>query len=150
VSGVGDPYVELSWSRYFGTPRKSKDDRAYPILEGLAILAGFGMVIPVGRYNVTDATLQGISIGNNTWDFAPIVGFTYTTRPIIAEGTEVSARLYWNNYLTNPATQYSTGTLLGLDFAITEHFGRIQAGLAGIYETQLTDDRQFGVPVLPD
>jgi hypothetical protein len=150
VTGGGDPYVEVSWSRYFGTPRPSRYRDAYPILEGLAVSLGFGIVVPIGRYNVVDATVQGISIGNNIWDFAPIVGFTYTTRPLLAEGTEITARLFWNNYLTNPATQYTTGTLLNVDFAVTEHVGRWQLGLAGFYTMQIDDDRQFGVPLLPD
>jgi hypothetical protein len=144
VTGVGDPYVELSWSRYFGTPRPSRYSGAYPIPEGLAVSLAFGVVVPMGRYNVNDATLQGISVGNNIWDFAPIVGFTYTTPPILAEGTEITGRLFWNNYLTNPATRYATGSLLNLDFAVSEHIGRFQGGLAGLYITQ------FGVRVPPD
>ncbi len=28
--------------------------------------------------------------------------------------------------------------------------GRFQAGLAGVYITQIADDRQFGIPLLPD
>lgn len=150
IAGIGDPYVEVSWSRYFGTPRQSADPGAYPIFEGLAVSLGFGMVLPMGKYNVFDATTQGLSIGNNIWDFAPIVGFTYTTRPILAEGTEVTARLFWNNYLTNPDTHYTTGTLLNVDFAVTEHVGRFQLGITGFYATQIADDRQLGMPVLPD
>jgi hypothetical protein len=149
-SGFGDPYVEAAWSRYFGTPRLSRDPSAYPIAEGLAIRLGFGVVVPVGQYNASDITTQALSTGTNIWDFAPNVAFTYTTRPIIAEGTEVSAKLYWNNYLTNPATQYSTGSLLNLDFAITERIGRFQFGVAGFYAFQLADDKLFGVPIAPD
>ena len=67
-------------------------------------------------------------IANNVWDFAPNIAFTYTTPPIIAEGTEISAKLFWNNYLTNPATQYSTGTVINLDFAMSERIGRFQSG----------------------
>jgi len=150
VTGLGDPYVELSWSRYFGTPRPSRYPGAFPIPEGLAVSLAFGVVIPAGRYNVTDATLQGISVGNNLWDFAPIIGFTYTSPPILAEGTEITGRLFWNNYLTNPATQYATGSLLNLDFAVSEHVGRWQGGLAGLYITQIADDTQFGVRLPPD
>jgi hypothetical protein len=128
ITGIGDPYVELSWSRYFGTPRPSRYSGAYPIPEGLAVSLAFGVVVPMGKYDVNDATLQGISVGNNLWDFAPIVGFTYTTPPILAEGTEITGRLFWNNYLTNPATQYATGSLLNLDFAVSEHIGRSRPG----------------------
>ena len=150
IVGVGDPYVELGWSRYFGTPRPSRYPGAFPIPEGLAVSVGFGVVIPTGKYDANDATLQGLSIGNNIWDFSPIVGFTYTTRPLLAEGTEITGRLFWNNYLTNPATQYATGTLLNLDFAVSEHIGRVQAGLAGLYLTQIADDKQFGIRLPPD
>ncbi len=115
IESLGDPYVELSWSRYFGTPRPSRYPGAFPIPEGLAVSVGFGMVIPTGRYSAVDATVQGLTIGNNIRDFAPIVGFTYTTKPIIAESTEITARLLWNNYLTNTATQYATGGVVAYD-----------------------------------
>jgi hypothetical protein len=129
-AGFGDPYFEAAWSRFFGKVRASRDPSAYPIAEGLAIRLGFGVVVPVGQYNAADVTTQALSTGTNIWDFAPNVAFTYTTPPIIADGTEVSAKLYWNNYLINPATQYSTGSLLNLDFAITEKIGRFQVGVA--------------------
>jgi hypothetical protein len=149
VAGIGDPYVEVDWSRFFGKMRPSQYPGALPIAEGLTIGFGFGALIPVGNYNVVDAA-QGLRLGNNIWDFAPTVAFTYMTRPIFAEGTEISARLYWNNYLTNPATQYSTGTLLNVDFAVTERIGRFQIGLAGVYGVQVADDKLFGIPVPPD
>ena len=149
-AGVGDPYVELDWSRSFGTPRPSKFAGAYPILQGLTIMIGFGVVMPGGTYDASDVTTQALSIGNNLWDFAPTVAFTYTTMPLIAEGTEISAKFYWNNYLENPATHYSTGDLLNLDFALTEHIGRFQVGVAGFYAVQVEDDKQFGIPIPPD
>jgi hypothetical protein len=150
VTGVGDPYIELAWSRYFGTPRPSRYQDAYPISEGLTIAFAFGMVIPVGTYNAYDATTQGLSIGNYIWDFAPIVAFTYVSPPIIAEGTEISAKFYWNNYLENPATHYQTGSLVNIDFAISEKVGRFQAGIAGLYAFQVADDKLNGVRVPPD
>jgi hypothetical protein len=150
MMGVGDPYVEVSWSRAFGTLRPSQYPGTYPILEGLAVALGFGTVVPIGTYTAFQANVQGLAIGNNIWDFAPWTAVTYTTRPIIADGTEVSAKFYWNNYLTNPATHYSTGTLLNLDFAVTEHFGRFQLGGAGFYAVQVADDRLFGIPIPPD
>jgi hypothetical protein len=150
ISGVGDPYVEAMWSRYFGTPRKSRDPNAFPIAEGLTIALAFGMVIPAGTYNAFDATTQGLTIGNNLWDFAPIVAFTYVSPPIIAEGTELSAKMYWNNYLTNPATHYSTGSLINIDFALSEKFGRFQAGIAGFYAFQIEDDTLEGVVIPPE
>src|SRR5262245_571318 len=150
MQGMGDPYVEVAWSRFFGTVRPSKFPGAYPILEGLAVLLGFGMVIPAGTYDANLATMQGLTIGNNIWDFAPSIAFTFTSKPMIAEGTEVSAKLYWNNYLINPATQYLTGTVLNLDFAISERIGRFQVGMAGFYAYQTEGDKQFGLSVPPD
>jgi hypothetical protein len=150
IAGLGDPYVEIAWSRFFGTVRPSRYPGAFPIQEGLTLAAGFGVVIPVGRYDPFAANIQGVTIGNNIWDFAPNVAFTYMTRPIIAEGTEISAKLFWNNYLTNPATQYTTGTVLNLDFAVSERIGRFQIGAGGFYAFQIEDDKQFGIQVPPD
>ena len=149
-SGFGDPYFEVVWSRYFGKPRRSLDPTAYPIAEGLAVAIGFGVVVPVGQYNATTITTQALSTGTHIWDFAPNIAFTYTTPAILGDGTEVSAKLYWNSYLTNPATQYSSGSLLNLDFAVSERFGRFQAGFAGFYAFQIEDDHLFGVRIPPD
>jgi hypothetical protein len=150
IAGIGDPYVEADWSRYFGTIRKSKYPGALPIAEGLTILLGFGTVFPAGYYNAKDATTQGLVIGNNIWDFAPTAALTYVTKPILAEGTEFSVKLYSDNYLTNPATNYHTGALIDIDFAISEHLGQFQIGLAGYYAFQFEDDTINGVRVPPD
>ena len=111
---------------------------------------GLGAVIPIGRYDAALAGSHGVTVGNNIWDIAPITGFTYTTSPIFAEGTEVSARFYLNNYLTNPATDFTTGSLLNVDFAVTERIGRVQAGLTGVYINQIEDDRLSGIRIPPD
>ncbi len=61
-TGFGDPYVEVAWSRFYGTVRPSRDPGALPILEGLTVLFGFGMVVPIGQFNpaspLTKATQQ--------------------------------------------------------------------------------------------
>ncbi len=150
TTSVGDLYAEVQWSRSFGKLRPSKYSGAYPIFEGLTTLLGFGMVFPVGAYDFSTPTKQALSIGTNIWDFAPLVAVTYTTAPLIAEGTEISAKFYWNNYLENPDTDYLTGDLLNLDFAITEKIGRFQVGLAGFYVVQIEDDKLDGVPIAPD
>jgi hypothetical protein len=107
-------------------------------------------VIPVGKYNGFDAVTQALSIGNNLWDFAPIVAFTFVSPPLIADGTEVSAKFYWNNYLENLATHYHTGSLINIDFAVSEKIGRFQAGIAGFYAFQVADDKINGVRIEPD
>jgi hypothetical protein len=148
--GPGDPYMEIDWSRSFGKLRPSKFPGALPIFEGLSVLGGFGVVFPGQAYNASDPLQQALSIANNTWDFAPTAGFTYTTRPILAEGTEISFRFFWNNYLENPATHYSTGDLLDFEFALTERIGRFQIGITGFYAFQDEDDRLFGARIPPD
>ena len=150
TNGVGDPYVELDWSRTFGKLRPSKFPGAYPIFQGLTILVGFGVVFPAGTYDASDPTQQALSIGANIWDFAPTVGFTYTTPPIVAEGTEISFRFYWNNYSENPTTHYWTSDVLDLEFALTERIGRFQLGVTGLYFFQVGDDELFDVPIPPD
>jgi len=82
--GAADPYVEIGWFRYFGTPRPSRVAGSFPILEGLAISAGIGAVFPVGQYNVRQVTQQGIGMGNNIFDIAPSLAITYTTPPVFA------------------------------------------------------------------
>src|SRR5690606_25557099 len=67
ISGIGDPYVELVWSRFLGTMRPSKFPDAYPIAEGLTVSLGLGVVIPAGRYDTSDAASHGLTIGNNVW-----------------------------------------------------------------------------------
>jgi hypothetical protein len=148
--GMGDPYFELAWSRAFAQLRPSKYPGALPVLQGLVIGVGIGVVLPVGKYEPQLRATDGVSLGNNIWDVAPTIAVTYTTRPLIAEGTELSAKLYWNNYGINPDTQYQAASLLDVDFAVSEHVGRFQVGLAGIYAFQTGEDRRFGVVVPPD
>ncbi|MEZ5873594.1 MAG: transporter, partial [Hyphomicrobiales bacterium] len=147
---VGDPYAEIDWARYFGTPRPSRHAGALPIPQGLAVLVGFGVVFPAGQFDSSTPLDQAISIGTNIWDFAPSIAVTYTTRPIIGEGTEFSGKFFWNNYLKNQETDYDTGDLLDFEFAVSEHFGRYQVGVAGFYAWQTEDDMRFGVPIPPD
>lgn len=150
VQGFGDPFFELNWSRFFGSYRASQFQGALPIAEGLAIQFGLGVVVPTGSYDVLEATTAGLAIGNNVWDIAPTAALTYTTPALISDGTEISAKLYWNNFIENSATSYRTGDLLSVDFAITERIGKLQIGLTGLYAEQIEDDRQFGVTVAPD
>jgi hypothetical protein len=149
-AGMGDPYVEVAWSRFFGTLRPSQHPGAYPIPEGLAVMLGVGTVIPLGKFSSSDPLSQALSPGTNIWDIAPTIALTYTTPPILAEGTEFSAKLYWNNYRENDETRYLTGDVLNLDFAITEHIGRVQMGIAGFYAAQTGDDKIAGAIAPPD
>jgi hypothetical protein len=90
-SGFGDPYLETQWSRFFGVVRPPRSPGALPIMQGLSIELGFGVVVPSGQYNSTDPTTRALSAGSNIWDYAPHIAFTYTSAPILADGTENSA-----------------------------------------------------------
>lgn len=149
-AGLGDPYVAVSWSRFFGHLHPSRFAGAPPVTEGLWLSFGVGAILPFGQYDATEAATYGTVVGHNTWDFAPTVAVTYTTPPWLADGTEISARLHWNNYLTNPATDYATGALLNVDFAVSELIGRVQAGIAGAYGFQVADDTLHGVSIASD
>ncbi len=129
-------------------PRRTRT--AAPIREGLAVGAGLGAVLPLGSYDQKIQASNGINIGNNILDVAPSIALTYTTPPLLAEGTEVSTKIYLNNYRTNPETNYKTGSNINVDFAISEHIGRWQIGAAGYYLRQIADDRRSGVPLAPD
>jgi hypothetical protein len=78
--GMGDPYLELAWSRYFGTARPSQFPNALPIPEGLVLGAGLGVVIPGGKFEPQLRATNGPSLGNNIWDVAPSLAVTYTRR----------------------------------------------------------------------
>lgn len=149
-TGVGDAYLEFDWSKSFVRPRASASSNAYPVLEGFSVILGVGIVFPMGEYTAADPLRQAISPGSNIWDFAPTAGFTYTTAPILAEGTEISVRAYWNNYLENRETHYLMGDILNIDFALTEHIGPLQIGVTGYYATQIEDDELFGRQAPPD
>jgi hypothetical protein len=150
ATSVGDPYFEMSWSRSFGRMRLSHDPHAFPIMEGLTVGLGLGAVVPIGYYDASIQATNGVSVGNKTFDLAPSVALTYTTPPLIAEGTEFSAKVYVNNYGTNPVTDYRAGALVDVDFAISEHIGRWQVGPAGVYLRQIADDRLAGTVIAPD
>jgi hypothetical protein len=147
---VGDPYVEMFWSRFFGFTRPSSDKTALPIREGLAVGAGLGVVLPLGAYDQRIQASNGVNIGNNIMDVAPSIAFTYTTPPLIAEGTEFSSKIYLNNYRTNSETHYKSGSNIDVDFGVSEHIGRWQIGAAGYYLRQIADDRRSGISVAPD
>lgn len=148
--GVGDPYVELSWSRSFGEFRSSQFSGALPIHQGLSVAAGLGVVLPLGRFESGSPTDLARSTGTNIYDIAPSFAVTYTTLPLLFEGTEFSAKLYWNKYLQNSETGYTTGSIASVDFALSERIGRFQIGLAGNYLLQLEDDELAGLPIPPD
>ena len=150
LSAIGDLYVEADWSRGFGFWRPSQYAGAAPIFEGLSVLLGFGVVFPTGEYDAALSYGSGPVIGTNIYDFAPSIAINYVTPPILADGTEFAAKLYWNNYTENGDTNYHSGQLISIDFAMTERIGLVQAGITGTYSKQIEDDRFNGIPISPD
>jgi len=149
ASGPADPYVDaLIWSKFFPSAAYSEQDpkRGPPIPFGLAIAPGFGLFLPIGNYDVN----RPVNPGGNHWIVAPNIAVTYTARGLIGDATELSARLFYNAQFKNAATDYRSGDIINVDFALSERFGPFQAGIAGTYYQQVNDDIQFGQPVYPN
>ncbi len=142
--GPGDTFMELFWSRpvgELGLPGPAADDprRAY-IPYGLTVAAGLGAVLPTGVYSRRDIA----PIGLNTPVLLPNLALTWTGPPILADGTEVSARLFYAVHGRNRDTGYQAGDMLVLDWALSERVGRFQLGPTGAFARQLEPDRLAG------
>lgn len=149
AAGFNDAYSDLFfWSRLFPSAGYVSQSKASgpPIPFGLTVGFGLGLGMPIGQYNAKQAFNQG----TNLWDFAPNFALTYTLPGIVGDATELSTRVFWNQYLRNSATDYLTGPILDTTFAATERFGAWQVGLAGDYFRQMKDDNIGGVIVQPN
>ena len=146
-SGIGDVYSDvLMWSRFFPSERfASQPKEGFPIPYGLQVLAGLGVTFPTGNYD----SQQMINNGMNIFAFSPNVALTYTTPSIFgdqpSQATEFSARIFLNNYTKNDDTDYQTGQIASLDFAVTQRVNQWQFGLAGTGYLQLEDDEINGI-----
>lgn len=139
-AGFGDSYAEIGWGRYLGdfglTNLTADDPRRRTIPYGLHIAAGVGTIITTGRYKTTDI----IPLGLNTPVLLPSIAATYITPPLLFDGTEFSARVFYDIHGQNTATRYQTGDLVVLDWAVTERMGRYQVGVVGSYAKQVEPD----------
>lgn len=140
-AGFGDIYSDaFYWSKNVGlfgvTPGESKH-----IPYGLTIAGGFAFKAPTGQYN----PVAFGNIGSNLWIMVPNLAVTYNTGPnwSLGDSTQLSARLFMAFPLTNPTTNYTSGNVLDVDWAISEIFGNWQVGLSGYYVYQYTND--YGV-----
>lgn len=146
-TGIGDVYSDvLMWSRFFPSEHfASQSKGGIPIPYGLQVLAGLGVTFPTGNYD----SQRMINNGVNVFDFAPNVALTYTTPSIFGDqpgqATEFSARFFLNNYTKNGATDYQTGQIASLDFAVTQRVNQWQFGLAGTGFVQFEDDEIAGI-----
>ncbi len=55
-TGLGDMYVETSWSRFFGFTRPSREKGALPIRRALPSAPGIGALLPI--WSLYDARIQ--------------------------------------------------------------------------------------------
>ncbi|WP_158244422.1 MULTISPECIES: transporter [unclassified Pseudomonas] len=138
--GQGDIYSDvLMWSRNF--PLGYERSQSAPwIPYGLNVLVGLGVTLPTGKYDSS----KMVNVSANVYDFAPNVALTYIVPSIFGDqfgdATEFSARVFYNKYTENHDTDYQTGDLVSMDFAVSQRFGQWQVGLAGTGFVQIEDD----------
>ena len=150
-SGFSDTYSDiLVWSRYLG--RFDGDEAPSPdgpkLPYGLTFSGAYSMVVPDGRYNVRNLATQG----HNYYVFIPNFALTYLTDPSFSfgNGTEFSARFFYDMPSKNTADEYRSGQVFDVDWAVTERFTGLQAGITGNYAHQTTPDRSHGLIAAPD
>jgi hypothetical protein len=102
----------------------------------------FDIIAPTGSYRAGDLA----NIGNNVWDFEPFVALTWLTD----HGFETSFKAMYDFYSKNDATDYQNGETFHIEYAVVQHFGRLNAGIGGYWWYQTTDDEVGGVSVGPD
>ena len=141
-TGFGDLYSDiLMWSRHVGPSGPSEQSLPY----GLTVKAALSMNFPTGRYSSSSPVPTP---GFNLYRIIPNFAFTYLAQPnVLGDGIEVSAQFFYGITPVNGTTNYKSGDTVDIDFAMSERFDRWQAGLAGNYAVQLSDDKVNGVSV---
>ena len=139
--GLGDSYADLlSYSKFIGHlgVKPLAGLAASRIPYGLTLDAAMGMEIPLGSYSEARYANEG----HNTTIFIPSIAATYAIKPILpkALATLFDVRWFYETSLKNPATSYQGGKIYDIDFAATERYKNLQAGIAGAYAKQFTDD----------
>ena len=109
---------------------------------------GLGVVLPIVQFDASHPTEQAVSIGNNIWDFAPTVAFTYTSPPLLAEGTEVSAK-----FIGTTTSRTRPLTIRAATFSTSTSPLRSGSGVSRLERPASTQSRSrttsfFGVPVV--
>lgn len=140
--GFNDSYIDfLRWGRYVGLLGAKPGRKKLPY--GLTVNASFSSVAPTTSYDYK----RVIPLSRNDWVLIPNFALTYLTGPDLSfgDGTEFSARLYYDVSTLNNFSKYRDGDVFVTDFAITERFPHIQTGLAGTFARQTTADTQNGI-----
>lgn len=141
VSGFNDVYSDLiMWSKFY--PNQDKEPSKTPY--GLAVSTGLGLNFPVGSYK----SERFLNPGANFFAISPNIGMTYTFDSILphvlGEATEISGKMFYNHYTENKDTNYLTGPVLSLDYAISQRKNDWQYGITGMTLKQLKDDKVNG------
>jgi hypothetical protein len=105
---------------------------------------GVSVYIPTGGYDTNE-----LSVGKNIWALMPQFGMTYFDP---ASGLDLSGTLTYVSMSKNDATDYQSGDLLHLDWAVGKHFGAggaWEAGIGGNVMEQIGADRGAGAKLGP-
>jgi hypothetical protein len=135
--GAADSYTDLIYvSRHLGG-RGANLNAHLPY--GLTIGGGLALELPVGTVRVPNIP----SPGKNIFITIPNASFTYLTGPrfSIGDGTEISARFFYEILKRDGITKVKSGNLVDLDWAVSERFKSVQFGVAGAFASQIAPDR---------
>lgn len=98
--------------------------------------AGVSFYVPTGGY-----TRNALSIGRNVWAVWPSFAVTWFD---MANGWDVSSSFTFVIPGENDATNYQSGVVFHMDWAIGKHFGAWEIGVQGNLVEQFTDDSGSG------
>jgi hypothetical protein len=104
-------------------------------------LLAMNIYIPTGAYQP-----RQLNVGRNVWGFMPQFGFTYFDP---ATGWDVSGTLVYVTMTENATTNYQSGDLLHLDWALGRRFGAWEAGVNGNIVEQVGADSGSGARLGP-
>ena len=136
--GTADAYSDIFyWTKNVGLLGATPGPM--PLSYGLSVAGGFALIIPDGGYT----TKRALNLGSNAWVLDPNVALTYNTGSKLSFGdnTQLSTRLFYGIPQKNPATHYTSGNIMDVDWSATQQFGALRLGVAGYYQKQLTDDQ---------
>jgi hypothetical protein len=102
----------------------------------LHVMASLPIYAPTGAYTTTH-----LSVGKNIWAFMPGVAVTWFD-PM--SGWDVDGAFTLVFQTNNTATDYQSGDLFHLDWAIGKHIGEWEIGVQGNFAEQFTDDSGTG------
>jgi len=97
--------------------------------------------VPTGPYQ-----FRQLNIGRNVWGFLPQFSLTYFNP---ATGLDMSGSLIYVTMSNNTTTNYQSGDILHLDWALGKHFGSWEFGVTGNVVAQLGADSGSGARLGP-